>query len=126
MKIYSDKLTAGELSMALSDAGGILYFAKYERIFNTRVRAHGWNLLLGRLDSRRRFNTGGKGAGERGAASRDDWGRFLAALYERDPNMAVPTGRYTCREDFHAETRYAYAPADKPTGYWHNPLFDHV
>ena len=126
MKIYSDTLTPGDLSGALMDAGVMLYFEKHERIFNTRVRAHGWDLLLGNRNSRRRFNTGGHGAGEQGAASRADWGRFLAALYERDPNMAVPTGRYISREDFHAKTRYAYAPADKPAGYWHNPLFNRV
>lgn len=58
-------------------------------------------------DRRRYANTGHNGA-DRGtfAASYDEWGHFLAALFELDP--AAVAGPYKSRDDFHAQTRNAY------------------
>ena len=44
--------------------------------------------------------------GERYAASYDDWGFWLAALFELDPTMKA--GPYTGRADFHVQTRGKY------------------
>lgn len=117
MKIYSDVLDYQDLHRALVTAETapgerLLYFERYDNLPRPRLRKRGWSVLLGRMGSRRRFNTGCYGAGERGAASRDDWGRFLAALYERDPDMRAGNGDgYTSRDDFHTKTGRRYLEA---------------
>lgn len=108
MNIYSNRLGQDDLTQAAQAAG--LYFEKFETIHQPRIRRYGWNILLGRPGSRRRFNTGSHGGGEVGAASRDDWGRFLATLYELDSDLRVPQAGYSSRDSFHAATRYAYDP----------------
>jgi hypothetical protein len=40
------------------------------------------------------------------AASYDEWGLFLAELFELDPRMIA--GTYDGRDDFHAKTGHAY------------------
>jgi len=58
---------------------------------------------------RRRPNSGG-GDPEfaQWAATYDEWGWFLTALFDRDPAAKV-TGCYADHADFHAKTRYAFA-----------------
>jgi hypothetical protein len=111
--IYSSTLDETDLARALAAAPG-LGFAEIERLDGTRLAARGWRLSLCRAGSLRRFNTGTHGGGEQGAASRDDWGHFLAALYEADPRMRFRGGvsPYENRDDFRCQTRFAYDRAE--------------
>jgi hypothetical protein len=114
VKIYSNVLNDHDIwqainaaSQASTDAGhGHVGAERFRDIRNPRVRRHGWDLLLYRAGSRRHFNTGTYGAGDQGAASWDDYGWFIAVLFERDPGARI--GHYTGRENFHAATRDKY------------------
>jgi hypothetical protein len=106
MRIYSDRLDPAALRLALAVTAG-LGFERYEPISRPRLRSRGWNILLHRAGSSRRFNTGRYGAGEEGAASYSDWGWYLSALYQRDPDMLV-AGQYSGRDDFHRRTQGAF------------------
>lgn len=107
MKIYSDTITrSSEMTSALATVPG-LHFARVTGISRPRVRKHGWDIQLGREGSRRQFNSGSHGAsGETGAASWDDYGNFLAALFELDPHIRA--GYYDGRTNFHQRTRFRY------------------
>jgi hypothetical protein len=113
MKIYSDTLTAGEVRMAATDVngsrlGGQIGFETFEPMQSPRKRRRGWNVRLYRIGSQRHFNTGTHGAGDQGAADWDDYGAFLAALYEKDSRAVA--GYYTGRENFHRSTDGKYRP----------------
>ena len=124
MKIYSNTLTSGDLNAAISAANqhtqrdpdnpfhGSIGFERCRSLARPRVRARGWDVLLHRTGSTMHFNTGMHGAGEDGAASWDDWGWFLAALYEQDPGMRA--AYYTSAEDFHRSTGNAFRPGGSP------------
>ena len=102
MKIYSDVLTGQALTRALPAGCG---FEKLAVILKPKLRRNAWRVLLYRNGSRRHFNTGKYGAGDEGAASYDDYGRWLARLYELDHlTLVVGSQRYESREDFHKKT----------------------
>ncbi len=117
MKIYSDKLDDAAIQAALARTPDPVYLEKFEPVENPRIRTRGWNILLGRSGSRRPFNSGTRGAeAGGGAASRDDWGRFLAELFELDPEAEVPTAKYHGRDSFHASTHGTYCTAPEVQG----------
>lgn len=120
MRIYSNILTSHDLGAAIRavnahrlppsswDHSGRIGFEVLTTIPRPRLRAHGWNVLLYRIGSQRRFNSGTHGAGCEGAASWDDWGEFLAVLFQRDPKLRV--GRnYDGFAQFHAATQNKFA-----------------
>jgi hypothetical protein len=117
MKVYSDILTEQDLRVALAEAvntctPGHCGFERLAPLPRPRLRSRGWDVLLHRAGGRP-FNTGKRGSeySERtgaGAASWDDYGRWLAALYELDPAMRA--GYYLSRENFHLSTDGKYRP----------------
>jgi hypothetical protein len=108
MKIYSNVLDDDALHLATATVPG-LGFEQFSHLRDPRIRSRGWDIRLCRAGSRRRFNTGRHGAGEDGAASHADHGWFLAALYERDPAMAVRgAAPYDSRDDFRRTTQGAF------------------
>lgn len=113
MKIYSDTLTSADLDAATSAASthsstGSIGFERYRALRKPRIRTRGWDILLYRNGSRKHFNTGQHGAGDDGAASWDDYGWFLAELFERDPGLHA--AYYRDREHFHQATRGQFLP----------------
>lgn len=112
MNIYSDKLTKSDLHEALAAVPGLM-FREFSDLERPRVREHGWNVQLQRRGSRLPFVQMTRGsvaaANGIGAASRDDWGFFLAALYRIDVKMQVAS-KYKGSGDFHAQTANAYRP----------------
>jgi hypothetical protein len=110
MKIYSDVLLTADFTTALP--GSAFYFEHLRPLEKVRLRQRGWEVLMGRAGSRRTFNSGQFGAEGQGAASWDEWGTFLAALYEKDPEMRA--GPYKSRADFHRETSRKYVPWSPP------------
>lgn len=106
MKFYSDTLTTADFRSALPGPG--FYLARLDTLENPRIRTRGWNVLIGRFNSRRYFNSGTHGACGVGAATHDEWGEFIAALYEKDPDMRA--GYYRSKGHFHATTGNRYVP----------------
>jgi hypothetical protein len=110
MKIYSDTLVTLDIGYVAHNDTHV-GIKCCEPLKAPRLRKQGWNVRLYRIGSRRHFNTGRYGSsGETGAASWDDYGHFLAALYEADPAMRA--GPYTSREHFHQATHGTYLPAN--------------
>lgn len=102
MRAYSDFLTASDLRNAVP--GGCTL--ELLTIDAPRVRRHGWDVKLRRPASARHENTGRYGAGAEGAASWDDYGVWMAALFALDPAFKI--ANYDGREDFEAQTDGAY------------------
>lgn len=104
MRIYSDVLTSADVAKT---AHGVLKLA-IQPIRRPKLRRHGWNAATAGY-SRRWKNTGNRGASVINAASWDDHGRWMARLYEADPQaVIVAARRYTSAEDFHAQTGGKY------------------
>lgn len=103
MKIYSDTLTTDDLYRCLPNDVGM---ADCRTIRSPRKRARGWEMHLEGLGARhtRQRNSGSWGAQGDGsfAATWDDHGIWMAALYEIDPDAVIAW--YTDRGDFYAKT----------------------
>ena len=72
--------------------------------FEVQLGTH--NSSSGPTRSRHYKNSGVNGAGNCYAASYDEWGWFLAALFEVDPDAIA--GPYDGLDDFNTKTRDAY------------------
>lgn len=87
--------------------------------YGSRSRARAFDVILRGLHSttrdgtkRRRPNLGAshdRSYYDQWAATYDEWGWFLAALFEADP-LARCEGTYDGREDFHEKTNNKYRP----------------
>lgn len=94
MKIWSDKLSRGDIFAAARKAH--VDITRWEKS-EARKRALRWDIAL----SGDSASMQGNGDGYR-AATWDQWGIFLADLFETDPNLT--TEYYADREAFHAIT----------------------
>lgn len=106
MKLYSDTLTTADLYACLPSDVDIASLRTMKR---PRKRANGWEVSLEGFGARhtRRSNSGDYGAGYTMAATWDDHGVWMAALYDRDPD-AIFAGYYDNRDDFYAKTRHDF------------------
>lgn len=104
MKIYSDILTRDDMLDALPK--GVTLDECYP-IHGARVRSQGWNVRLRRWGSNRNTNSGQWGAGEKGAATYDDHGWWMAQLFDRDPDARISW--WNGRDEFNRETDHKYA-----------------
>ncbi len=104
MKVYSDSLTRIDLLDALPRGVTLDTCDPIER---PRVRARGWNVQLRRWGSSRHVNTGMYGAGEQGAASYDDHGEWMAALFAKDREARI--AYYDGLDDFERATNGKFA-----------------
>ena len=116
MKLHSRTLTYADLHTALKAAPGVHLDRAEPR--GSRSHGKGWDIALesdGTPDvggKPRRFarNVGkaGRFPGEHPgfAASYDDWGRYLAVLFDLDPDLHA--GPYKGRDHFHEVTQHAY------------------
>ncbi len=106
MKIHSSKLATQDLLAAKITAGPGVSFLDTPYAAGSRKRSSSWVVRLcsdGTPDidgTPRRFTT--YGAGDARAASWSDWGRFLAELFEIDPEAVCDY--YASADDFHAKT----------------------
>lgn len=94
MRIHTDVLTFQDL-IAAAEIARVDLVDSDEHGSRSRIRA--FNVKL-EGESRRRPNGGSSGAGSGYAATWDQWGVFLAVLFERDPEMLTPY--YTDAENF--------------------------
>lgn len=120
MKLYTDLLTSSDVHAALNDAqygypyhvASDIHFVKFEAA-KARKRARCFEVQLGTFDSttgptksRHYKNSGQYGADTIYAATYDEWGWFIAAIFAGDPDAVF--GPYKGQVDFNAQTRYAY------------------
>lgn len=99
MRLHSDTITRADIFAALPDDVTATVVTH-----GSRKRAQAFEVSLEGLGARhtRKKNSGQYGAGVEYAASWDDWGIWLAALYEIDPQLNATY--YQDREDFYART----------------------
>lgn len=124
MRLHSNTLTVRDIETALQQCkhdGTVDGFVQFET-FDTkgsRTRKNGFEIQLGWYgtkepgDGRRWKNTGNRGAssdwntgGGCYAATYDEWGYFIAALYRMDTELVF--GHYKTREFFNSYTKNAY------------------
>lgn len=116
MKLHSNTLTWSDVHDALrtaKDTGNVARHIDFEicEERGSRSRKNGFEIQLGTYtkipgDKRRFKNSGAYGASDVYAATRDEWGWFIDAVFNLDP--AAVFGPYSGRIDFHKATRYAY------------------
>lgn len=85
MRIHTDTLTSTDLYSAAMIARVDLDLT----INGSRSRERAFNVTL-TGESKRRPNSGQRGAGDDYAATWDQWGIFLAVLFYVDPSMVTP------------------------------------
>lgn len=119
MRIHVNKLTETDLRGILDAekaAGHIASVVGFKALSSHRSRSHdhAFEVQLDAYakedgDGRRRGNSGSYGGGENWAATYDEWGWFLAALFdiEDDANATY----YADADDFHHKTSNNYRPA---------------
>lgn len=97
MRIHTDTLTPGDLFTAATTARAELEYSRH----GSRSRGYAFEVAL-RGESRRRPNFY-NGDGQY-AATWDQWGVFLSVLFDKDPNLTIPTA-YTDAETFDRRTQ---------------------
>lgn len=105
MKLYSNIITLRDIYVCLPDE----IHARTEVIKKPRKTLRGFRINLeyigdniGKGCGRRRVNSGEHGAGYHYAATWDEHGIWMAALYNLDPGMEI--SHYKDRADFMAQT----------------------
>jgi len=118
MRIHTDILTEADIHDAAREARVSYAGGGFTR-HGSRSRDHAFNVLL-TGESKRRPNGGNYGAADDYAATWDQWGVFLAVLFDRDPNMKTPY--YVDAHDFHVRTNDRFNPDGNDRaeglGYW--------
>lgn len=97
MRIHTDTLTQLNVFEAARHARVEVDMSSH----GSRKRDHAFNVLL-TGESRRRPNSGKGGASDDYAATWDQWGVFLAFLFNLDPHMVTPY--YADANEFHTRT----------------------
>lgn len=123
MRLHSNTLTVRDIESALMEckmARTVDNFVQFETFATkgSRTRTNGFEIQLGWYgnkvagDGRRWKNTGNRGAdseyngGGCYAATYDEWGYFIAALYRMDSELVF--GHYKTREFFNSYTKNVY------------------
>lgn len=139
MRIHTDKILERATIVAAliegKELGRIAEHVTFKRLTDHESRSHvvGWEIQLEaseRDNGRRAGNSGSYGAMrpevDGYAATFDEWGWLLAALFERDPGMVVGSPKhptYANKADFDRKTALTYAP-DALLGYLVNAGYD--
>jgi hypothetical protein len=115
MRLHTDNLSAADLRECLPD-GVLAHISAH----GSRKRDHAFEVTLYVLDKddlhRRYGNSGGYGASDEVAATWDEWGIWMARLYEREPSALI--GWYESPEHFRSVTlreRLRHEAQYKPT-----------
>jgi hypothetical protein len=126
MRLHTDKLTYVDILRALTaswetspDGGG--FHADVVDPKGSRTRDHAFEIALVGFGSRhkraRAWGQGSYGKGDQSnaprAATYDDWGYFIAQIFEADPNAVF--GPYKGQQDFNRQTRFKFAIDDEPS-----------
>lgn len=124
MRIHTDRLTDGELCYQLACVSPWLRLESTRH--GSRKRNHAFEVSITycgekvKGDGRGRTNAGTSGYNfdRPYAATWDEWGEWLALLFELDPDMIA--GPYDGRDDFYAQTAESvkWASRGKAKGNW--------
>jgi hypothetical protein len=114
MWIHTDALD-DDLFAALPEGVALMGYVGFLEEAGSRTHARKVRVHLG-SDSettpdgktRKWSNSGKRGAGGYRAATYDEWGWFLAALFEADPTAKTDGNAYDGIDDFHAKTEGKY------------------
>jgi hypothetical protein len=126
MRLHSDVLTGSDITRIFHTAKAAHMspetYIEYTS-HGSRSRQNAFEVRLGayakRAGERRSYkNSGGYGASEEYAATYDEWGHFIEALFTVDPDMIF--GGYKGVDDYHAQTRFLFcAVVPTPDPYPH-------
>lgn len=117
MKLHSDTLTVSDVQDAMKrakDRGGVDRLVCFDTLAprGSRSRKNGFEVRLEWVgtkvkgDGRRFTNSGNGGASDTYAAFYEEWGWFLAEVFDMDPDAKLD--RYEGRDSFHQLTRHAF------------------
>jgi len=113
MRLHTDMLDRRDVLDALSrarSAGKVTWSVDFTTLDSrgSRKRDHAFEVRLDAAegDGHRRTNSGNRGAGEYFAATYDEWGWFIAALFVMDPDAIF--GPYDGLESFLKQTKGEY------------------
>lgn len=109
MHVHTDHLTADDMRSILRETigpRGVIFDDERGELVSGRSRSrhhrHTFYLVATDGYGRRWANSGFRGASHRKAATYDEWGVFLAKLFERDEEAKA--GSYNGRQDFERQT----------------------
>lgn len=110
MKVYSDTLDRNDLYEAAHGTPGVQITST--KMNRPRIRARGWAVTLTCPSSNRHQNSGTHDAATwmPSAASWDQYGQWMALVFERDPDARI--AEYDGREAFHRATKNKYSPSE--------------
>jgi hypothetical protein len=107
MRVHSSIITERDLFAAVPQG----CYLKQPSRHGSRSHGAAFECQLRGAEARhtRRPNSGTRGAdwGDEYAATYDDWGHWIARLFDIDPDAKMTY--YSDREDFHRQTDYRYA-----------------
>ena len=116
MKLHTYCISTADMFNILDEArkaGNIAEFVHFDKLdeCGSRSHDHAFEVKLGadmkiKGDGRRWTNSGNHGKGETYSALYDEWGWFIAGVFEQDPDAKF--GPYADYEDFHNKTHGAY------------------
>lgn len=117
MKLHTNKLSRSDVreALELSKKAGLVDAAVGFEMLDekgSRSHSHAFEVQLGwygdkvRGDGRRWKNSGKDGRGEVYAATRDEWGEFIAYVMYRDPEAVF--GPYKSETQFQEATGWQY------------------
>jgi hypothetical protein len=113
MRLHSSVLAPSDIYRATTAAGMTGVNVELTS-HGSRSRAAAYNVHLTGTSSRRpNSGKGGAGHPDDRAATWDEWGMFLAALFELDPDMIAGTA-YASREHFRAVTHERFDALTAP------------
>ena len=114
MRLHSDILTDNDIRNALADSE-VPSHVGFDKFISggSRTRKHAWDLHLATdtkiAGDKRRHGNPGNGRAPRSdayAATYDEWGYFIARLFEKDPNAIF--GNYKGQDDFDSQTTWKF------------------
>lgn len=111
MKIHTDILTHEDIADATRAGGMRGVYTERESVRGSRSRARSFDITL-RGNSTRRPNGGNRGADDGYAATWDEWGMFIQALFEKDPEAII--GQYRSFDDFEMATHGRFESLTAP------------
>ena len=112
MRIHSDILTRQDIYTAVDNLPGV-----YVDVTEHGSRTHAAAYEVSLEGNGYAKNTGKYGAGDEIAATWDEWGVFLARLFDKDPDARCGAAKYPAYRngyDFHAQTNDRFANLELP------------
>lgn len=117
MRLHASADVTAQTIQAATTAAGMRGVHATATRHGSRTHAQAWEVSLTGTSSRRPNSGRGGADGDDYAATWDEWGMFLAALYAVDPTMRAGSGKhpaYVNAEDFHAITRGRFLSLTAP------------